>query len=169
MSKKLRTKEENVEEELKKIRLDDYSDSLGLEPEEIKDLPVKMRKELLEERLVVLLLRSPKSMGLFTKECLEDFSPQIKDIMLKMKDGLKIDSELFNQLALRSEIEEIEEKEIEPEIKYCLSEIILIKAKGELDQISQDIKRAEDEKDWERVGELTKNFNQILQQKCQKK
>jgi len=169
LSKKLRTKEENVEEELKKIRLDDYSDSLGLEPEEIKDLPVKTRKELLEERLVVLILRFPKSIGLFTKECLEDFSPQIKDIMLKMKDDSKIDSELFNQLALKSEIEEIEEKEIEPEIKYCLSEIILIKAKGELDQISQDIKRAEDEKDWERVGELTKNFNQILQQKCQKK
>ncbi|MBM3257768.1 MAG: DNA primase, partial [Candidatus Nealsonbacteria bacterium] len=138
LSKKLRTKEENVEEELKKIRLDDYSDSLGLEPEEIKDLPVKTRKELLEERLVVLILRFPKSIGLFTKECLEDFSPQIKDIMLKMKDDSKIDSELFNQLALKSEIEEIEEKEIEPEIKYCLSEIILIKAKGELDQISQD-------------------------------
>ncbi|MBL7142169.1 MAG: DNA primase [Candidatus Pacebacteria bacterium] len=167
LAKKLKTKEENIEEELKKIKLEEYSDYLGMEPEEIKNLPVKSRNELLEERLVILFLKFPKSIEIIKDECLEDFSPQIKEIMLKMKKGLKIDSELFNQLALKSEIEEIEEKDIESEIQYCLSETVLIKAKNELDQISQEIKRAEEEKNWERVGELTKDFNQILQQKCQ--
>jgi len=169
LSKKMKVKEESIEEELKKIKPEDYSVPLGLEPEEIKELPIKSRKELLEERIVILLLKSPKSMEFIDKDSLEELSPQIKEIVLKLKENKEIDSELFNQLFLMSEIEEMEEKDIEPEIKYCLSEIKLIETKEELGQISQDIKSAEQEKDWEKVGELTKNFNKILQQKCQKK
>lgn len=169
LSKKMKVKEESIEEELKKIKPEDYSVPLGLEPEEIKELPIKSRKELLEERIVILLLKSPKAMEFVDKDSLEELSPQIKEIVLKLKENKEIDSELFNQLFLMSEIEEMEEKDIEPEIKYCLSEIKLIETKEELGQISQDIKSAEQEKDWEKVGELTKNFNKILQQKCQKK
>ncbi len=167
LAKKLKTKEENVEEELKKVRLEGYSESLGLEPEEIKNLPVKPRKELLGERLIVLFLKFPKTLEIIKNECLDDFSPEIKEILMKLKEGSKIDSELFNCLALKSEIEEIEEKDIEPEIEYCLSEIGSIKIKNELNEMSQEIKKAEDEKNWERVGELTKDFNQLIQQKCQ--
>jgi len=183
LAKRLKVKEENIEEELKKAKVEEYPEALGLEPEEVSNLPPKSRRELLEERLVTLILKAPQNMEIIKEEELNRLSPQIKEILLKLKKNKKIESDFFNYpnavksgeeinlfdyLALKAEVEEIEEKEISPEIQCCLKEILVIEIKDKLDKISQDIKTAEEEKNWKRVEELTKEFNELAKQKCQK-
>ncbi|MDP1538468.1 MAG: toprim domain-containing protein, partial [bacterium] len=176
LAKKLRVKEEDIEEELKKVKLEEHPGVLGIEPEEIKNLAVKSREELLEERLVILILKSPQNIALVKKEDLERLSGPVKEILIKLKENAKIDSDFFNYpsaakgeeeihlfdyLALRADVEEIEEKEIAPEIQCCLKEILLIEIKDKLGRISQEIKKAEEEKNWKKVEELIKEFNQL--------
>ena len=167
LAKKLRVKEENVEEEFKKVKLGEYPEILGIEPAEIKNLGFKTRKEMLEERLVILVLKAPQNIGIIKEEELNGFLPQIKEILIKLKKNKKIESDFFNYLALKAEVEEIEEKEICPEIQCCLREILLIEIKNKLDQISQEIKKAEEERNSKKVEELIKEFNQLAKQKCQ--
>jgi len=159
LARRLNTKEEDVEEELKKVKLEEYSEVLEPGPEEIKNLPLKSRNELLEERLIILILKSPQNIKIIKKEDLEKFSGPVKEILIKLKKGAKIDSDLFNYLALKAEIEEIEEKEITSEIQHCLKEILIIETKNKLNQISQEIKKAEEEQNWKKVEELIKEFN----------
>ena len=91
----------------------------------------------------------------------------------------------FNYLALKAEIEEvdepsfhllprssrpateegtrsaIEEKEILAEIQFCLREIKSSEIKNKLDQISQEIKKAEEVKDLGKIEKLSQEFNQL--------
>ncbi len=167
LADELETKEEDIEEELKKIKLDEFSEVYGMEPEEIKSLPPKTRRELLEERVIILLLRFPQREELIGEEILNQFSDQRREILVKVKENPKFNSKklspetlsLFNYLALRSEIEEIEEKEVLPEIKYCLREIKSLGIKNKLDIISKDIRKAEKEKNLEKIEKLTKEFH----------
>jgi DNA primase len=177
LSRRLNVKEENIEEELKKVRLEnDSSEIMGLEPEEVKNLPAKTRKQLIEERLVTLILKAPDNLEMIKKEMISCFSPEIKEILLNLKAYPNLDAKklapdlanLFNNLALQAEIEEIEEKDIIAEIENCLSELDSLETKNKLDRISKDIKKAEEEKDFKKIEELTKEFNQLIKEKCQK-
>ncbi|MDD5145155.1 MAG: DNA primase [Candidatus Pacebacteria bacterium] len=170
LAKKLSVKEDDIREELKKVKLENYSESLGLEPEEIKNMPSKTRRELLEERVIILLVKSPKNMNIVKeKENIAFISP-LKDIFAKLKEkpdlkGEDLDPEmagLFNPLALRAEIEEIQEKELVPELECCLKEIFQLDLKDKLDQITRELRKAEGEKDPARIEELTKKFNQLM-------
>ena len=173
LASELETKEEDIEEELKKVKLDEYSEVYGIEPEEAKVLPPKTRRELLEERIITLILRSPQGTGLIKEEQVSQFSDQRREILVKVRENPKFDSKelspellgLFNYLALRSEIEEIEEKDVLPEIECCLREIKALEIKNKLDRISKDIKRAEGEKDSGKIEKLTKEFHQLIEQR----
>ncbi|MFC1663896.1 DNA primase [Patescibacteria group bacterium] len=175
LAKKLEVKEESIEEELKKVKLEGFSDAYGLDPEELGQLPPKSRKELLEERLVVLLLisKSSENLKLITEKELVNFFPKMKEILAFVKknltQGLKFDvkelssdlASFFNYLYLKSEIEEIEEKDIVPEIQCCLREINSLEIKNKLDKISQEIKKSENEKDSKRINVLIEKFNKL--------
>jgi DNA primase len=172
LAKKLRVNEEDIEEELKKIKLGSEDEVYGLEPEEIKNIPPKSRKELLEERLVTLILRLPENLEIIQKNQITYFSPQIREILINLKANPKLDpkkltpelANLFNYLSLKSELEEIEEKDVIPEIEYCLKEIQSLEIKNKLDQISKDLKKAEEEKDAKRINDLTQKFKDTASQ-----
>jgi DNA primase len=183
LAKNLEVKEENVEEELKKIKLEE--ETLGLEPEEVVALPQKSRKELLEERLIALILKKPENLNLIDEEKLSSFSSKGKEILLNLKEDIKFpleklsqqSQEYFNYLSLKSEIEEvaetsshlppqaatrpsaIDEETVLDETKFCLKEIQLLEIKTKLNEISKEIKKAEDEKDSEKIKKLTQEFN----------
>ncbi len=55
LAKELEVREENIIEELKKVKLEE--EVFGLEPEEIINLPQKTRRELLEERLIIMFFK----------------------------------------------------------------------------------------------------------------
>jgi len=116
LAEELEVKEESIEEELKKVKLEE--EIYGLEPEEQINLPPKSRKELLEERLLTMILKTPQNLNFIEKNKLTYFSPQIQEILIKLAEGQKIDSDFFNYLALKAEVEEIGEREILPEIQF---------------------------------------------------
>ena len=170
LAKRIRTKEEDVEEELKKVKLDEYSEALGMEPEEIANLPLKSRKELLEERLIILVLKFPKNLEIIREYEITDLSPLIGEILGKLKENQDLDPKklskeaevLFNCLALKSEIEDIEEKDIAPEIRCCFRELKYLETKNKVDLISKDIKEAEEEKDLKKIEKLAQELNSLI-------
>lgn len=189
LAKDLGVREEDLREELKKVKLEE--NLYGLEPEEIISLPPKSRKELLGERLLTLILKTGnKNLNLIDEKENSYFSQKTQEILMNLKKDYnppttsshppeggwapknfpteKLSPETidyFNYLALKAEIEEIEEKDIEPEIKYCLKEIQHLGVKNKLDQISQEIKKAEEEKDSKKIEKLTQEFNEFAKEK----
>jgi DNA primase len=169
LAKRLGVSTEDVEEELKKIK-EDYSDKLGIESEEEKNIPVKTRKELLEERLIVLFLKYPNQLEGLLEDQFSSFSSQIKDLIFKLKKNSKLDGKdlepeivtWFNSLALMSEVEEIEEKDAILDIKYCIREIDSLELKNKLTEVTKEIKKAELERDDKKKEELTIKYNQLL-------
>ena len=172
LAKDLGVREEDLREELKKVKLEE--NLYGLEPEEIISLPPKSRKELLGERLLTLILKTGnKNLNLIDEKENSYFSQKTQEILMNLKKDKNFPTEklspetidYFNYLALKAEIEEIEEKDIEPEIKYCLKEIQHLGVKNKLDQISQEIKKAEEEKDSKKIEKLTQEFNEFAKEK----
>ncbi len=161
LAKKLEVKEESVEEELKKTKIENI-EIVSL-PAENKN-PIKSRKELLEERIVTLIIKFPKNINLIEKDKLVDFPDDIQKFLISLRKNQNPDSEFFNYLSLKAEIEDIEEKEVESEIKYCLAELQSLKIKNKLDEISKEIKKAEFEKDSKKLEKLTQDFNQLAKE-----
>jgi DNA primase len=166
----LGVKEESVSEELQKISLRrsgelNREEKIGKEAE--KGSRRKTRKELLEEYLVVLAIKSPENISLLGEEDFKLFSLQISQLINYIKKkgaGLAgVSAEMgdaLNYFSLKSEIEEIEDDKIKEEFKNCLREIRKLAVREELNMISQKIKKAEQEKDFEKVNKLVQKFNQ---------
>ena len=168
LAKKIRVKEEIIEQEMKKIRLEENVYPVELEKKDIIEPALKTRQELIEERITVLILKFPEKKDIVKKQDLDSFSETIKQFLSCMGEAKqKINPLLFNQLSLQAELEEIEEKDVSLEIEYCLSEIRLMKIKEQLDEISWEIKKAEQEKNHKKIEELIKKFNELSKQKCQ--
>ncbi len=165
LARELEVEEGDIREELKKVKLEE--NLYGLEPEEIISLPPKSRKDLLEERLLTLVLRTNPNL-IDAKEN-PYLSQKGQEILMNLKkdknfspDKLSPETlDYFNYLALKAEIEEFEEKDIEPEIRYCLKEIQKLGVKNKLEQISREIKKAEGEKDSKKIEKLTQEFRQL--------
>ena len=169
--------EEAIAEELKKIL---KKKEAGEIPEARAELaPVskeKSRKEILEERILSLVLKSPQDLNILEKDFLPLFSPQIKVILASFKkeevdneeklektlkglekkeEGIK---EILDSCSLRAEIEEAPEPE--KEIQLCLKELKGLETKKRLDELSKEIQVAEEEKNEKKVKELIQEFNQ---------
>jgi len=171
LAKELEVKEENVVEELKKIKLEE--ETYGLEQEEVENLPPKTRKELLEERLLMLIVRNTENLKLIEenihldlKDDIPCFSKKSVEILTNLKKELNFPLEnlspealdFFNYISLKSEIEEIDEKEIIKETSFCLKEIQSLEIKNKLNEISKEIKKAEEQKSPE-TQKLLEEFN----------
>ncbi|HDH99262.1 MAG TPA: DNA primase, partial [bacterium] len=121
LSKRLRAREEDIREELGKIKSEG-----GISQEDTKEScpPVKKtRKEMLEERLVLLALKFPQDVAIISDKDLELFSPQIRDVLSVVKKGKRPKSEVFDILSFRAEMEKLEEKDVQSEIRFCINSI----------------------------------------------
>lgn len=173
LAEELSAKEDDIRMEMEKLKLEE--EKFGLEPEELIKTPTKSKKELLEENLLVLILKSPEHLKLISPEMLEFFSTATREILTNLQKDLKINlenlsseiREYFQIISLKAEIEEIEKEKILPEIEFCLKEIQKITLKDKLSQISEEIRKAEKEKDEEKVKKLTEEFS-LLSRKLSK-
>jgi DNA primase len=161
LSKRLESREEDIREELKKVRVETYNSSAQAQ-KEITPPPQKSRRELLEERLLTLVLKSPQDLNLITENTLDTFSASIKEVLAKLKNNQIPDSPIFNELSLKAEVEEAEKENILPEIKSCLYEIQSLEMRNKLDKISLEIKKAEEGSDLKKIEELTQKFNRLI-------
>ncbi len=161
LARRLQVKEETVEEELKNV-----SSGPGVVPfleEEAPVLPkVMTRKQLLEERTASLVLRNPGStLELITDDYLPYFDPKIQTIFVDLRQQKTPQTDDFvNYLFLRGEVEG-ESVDCLAEVKLSLREIEKMETKNKLDEISHEIKKAEFEKELERVNNLTREFNKL--------
>jgi len=166
LAKKLEVSENVVEQELKKTKIEE--EAFGLEPEEKEVIIQKPRKDLLEERLIVLLLRSKSLISGIDNDFYNLLSPQSFQIISCLKDNKEVPEELsetFNYLGLKADIEEgFDEQETQEEVVDCVNEIKILAMKEKLDKISQEIKKAELEKNQSKIKELTEEFNKLAKQ-----
>ena len=171
LAEALDVKDEDISEELQKVPLQRLNEFNGREKIEERQKEKKQtRKELLEERLAMLAIKSPKDINLLKEKDFELFSPRISQLINYIKEKGVSPSEniplsaglndSLNYFSLKADIEEIENNKIGEEFNNCLAEIRKLAIKGELDKISQEIKKAEQEKNFERVNELVQRFNQ---------
>lgn len=76
-----------------------------------------------------------------------------------LKGRMNNSSLLYNALALGADIEEAEEKDAEQEVRVCLKELFCIGIKNQLNQINDDLRKAESDKNSEAAERLMKEFN----------
>jgi hypothetical protein len=165
LARGLEVSESYVEEELTKVKLEE--EQFGLEEGEAISLPQKSRKELLEERLIILILKNLGKVDRIEDENLKFLSQSAKEIILSLKKernlfpkNLSLEAdEKFNYLALKAEIEEIEKDKLDFEIDFCINEIKHLEIKNKLEEIAQKIREAEEKKDFEKIKELSHQFN----------
>ena len=170
LAKNLGVREEVISEEMKKINSPQFPDIT--EPgEDLASSKPKSRLEMLEERILTLFLKFPSFLNLMGEEKFEMFTQKGKEILFALKKTPEFDMEgkispeafdYFNYLFLKKDIEK--EEAPEKEIQNCLKEIYSIYLKTRLDEISQDIKKAEQERDFPRVDHLVQKFNQLSQE-----
>ncbi|MEA3344323.1 MAG: DNA primase, partial [Patescibacteria group bacterium] len=175
----LETREEDIIEEIEKNK---YSSSERIksfekpvEPtDKAKTVREKNRKGLLEEQLIILIIKSPENLDLLKEEDFELLSSETSEIIQRFKEqgfDLKdVDSEmdkLIDYLSLKAEvqslldkgsaIEKFEEdfkKEEMQEFENCLKELKILAFKDNLNSISKDIKESEKNENFDRVKEL---------------
>jgi len=169
LARELEVKEADIEEEMKKVKLENLD--FEIQPSESESKPQKVvpksRKELLEERLLSLLLKSPNFLNAVEEKYVSCFSTKSQQIFENFQNLQNLppeNADFINYLSLKSELEEIEEKEILPEIQFCLKEIQCLEIKSKLDQISKEIKKAEISNNLEKIKDLTQQFNQIAKE-----
>jgi DNA primase catalytic core len=177
LARRLQVKEEAVTEELKKTKLDREFVVAEVEPEEPPMATLqKSRRELLEERLATLILRCPGMIDSVPEEIFQGLSPQIGQIFSQLRgnpnlvaavsSGQKIETaelpaelnDFLNYLLLKSEVESTD---VEPakECESCLREIKFLDVKYKLNELSNEIKKAEEERNLDAVDDLIKKFN----------
>ena len=181
LSQKLDTREDAILEELKKVKSNDLyltrdaTKEKALEVDN-KNLTAEGRKKLLEDKIMSLILKDPESLNLIEQphhnlfcEKTQKFIENIKKITplengepkVAFADAFKIDGykDFLDTLSLRAEVE-YEEDGCE-EIQLCLAQLKDINIRDRRAKISQEIKKAELEKNFEKVGHLIKEFNLI--------
>ncbi|MFA5746840.1 MAG: DNA primase [Candidatus Paceibacterota bacterium] len=181
LSKKLKAREEDLEAELDKIKIESpsYEQASYGQPEPSKNRPSdickKPRKELLEEELLVLILAKPQVVADVSEEIIGTIAAPINDIILKIKENFEIaqadlqkqfekdagGSDLLNRALLRSDIEKEQMDEFDESFKACLEQIEEMQTKGLLNKLSFEIKDAERSGDPEKTKDLTSQFNNL--------
>ncbi|MBC7074112.1 toprim domain-containing protein [Candidatus Parcubacteria bacterium] len=164
LSEVLEIREDDLRKELAKLSLKE--EFFGLEPEEVAKIEEKpkTKREILEERLIFLVLKFPDFISKIQQEILEYLKEETKEILEVLKGNKKKEElseqakEIYFSLALKSEIEEISIEEAEKDFGFCQKEIYLLSIKEELNKISQQLKLKKDDK------ELLEKFK-ILSQK----
>jgi DNA primase len=165
LSREIEVSKESLSKEMERIKKED--NFFGQEKEEVILRVEKSKKEILEERLLTLLLKLPQNLVLIDNEKIEYFSPQMKEILEKLKEDLRFDpktlsekaKEIFFEASLKSEIDEnLEKEEITKETNFCLREISKDFVREKLTKISELVKEAETNKNQKKLEELLKEL-----------
>ena len=199
LAEKLKIKEEDIEEELKKNKKTEFMFSNSAANKVSgPNKKTKNRKDLLEERIGALILKYPQYFNLAYDNYLSCFSEDFKMLLgylkkniisspdrivfseniWKKEDGTEKFVDCVNLLWLEAEagynplcgdVFEIDASfDPEREIKTCLRELENLEIKKELDEISRQIKDAENQKDPQKTEALIKKFEQLTRDSFEK-
>lgn len=172
---RLEVSEDKVEEELNKYTALDTKAEEPKEQELKKEEEPKTRQQLIEERIITLLLAFPESLGQLVDKEIQFFSKEAQEILKEFKKDEKNfstsystfdltdeEKQLLDGLALRGEAEKtIGEIDCAEELAVCLKELSQMIKKAQMLSLAQEIKKAEKAKDSEKLQKLTHKFNEL--------
>ncbi len=163
LSEKLKVKESAVINDLEKI--EDNNKTVEEKKEKAKEK--KSRNELLEERFLISFIKNDKNRNL-EKEQINFFSEDSKKIIdyFENKEKKELDEktkERIDYLSMKADID-LEKIDCDKELNSCLLEIKNLNIKKKLNELSNEIKKAEQSNDSTKVEELKKEFNSCCQQ-----
>ncbi|MCX6719596.1 MAG: DNA primase [Candidatus Staskawiczbacteria bacterium] len=174
LAEKLGVKEDAITDELRNIKQDN-----AVQPASAKasagagknNLSVEGRKNLLEDKIISLIFKDPENLNLIEETHLGLLCEKTKEFIKNVKNPEFVQSEEYkdflNTIALRAEVDFQEDPSAgsgqagSDEILLCLSELKDIYIRDRRSRISQEIKKAEQEKDLEKVNKLIGEFNLI--------
>ena len=161
MSQRLRIKDEDIRTEMKKVKVEENNIP---EKEVINIKEKKTRREMLEEDILSLTLLEPAKASELTEEMIEVFSPEAKDVFLKIKNKEDLGvSDYSSYILIRSELmKEVEDLIVNEEWNKCLAELQSLIKKQERDRLTQEIKSKEKEGAFADVKELLLKFNKLI-------
>lgn len=168
LARDLCVREEDLRIELKKVKLNQYT----VAPEPAKrEVRVKSRKERLEERILVLLIKFPEMAAMIDGAVLTFFSEHGRQIIGAVKAGKADDpgfegllKDYFNNLALIAESETTEKRDAENEIECHLfgdNGVRDIQLKEEHMRLMQEMRKAEIAGDQKAAGETRGRINSV--------
>lgn len=176
LSKRIKIKEEILEAEFKKS-LSPETKTEKAEQDTIS--PKKSRREMLEEKILSLILKDVKNADILEENSFLFFTPKCQKILKQLRkknfNREKFQASIFsrwdeetrdflNYLALKADLEPGDQKEIKKEILSCLRDLKELVIKQKLEKVSESIKQAEQDKKFERVNALLEKFNQLTKQ-----
>ena len=163
LAEKLGVKESIIETELKNTKDREVGIGSGYINREKKSnqLP-KTRKYILEETVALLIFKNPKKLNLIKEEFFSYFSSKFQTFFTELKEGKPPQNlDFISSISFFYDFLEGEDIDYNLEIKACLREIKRLEIKSRLDEISQNIKRAEQSCDLKKVDNLTQKFNKL--------
>ncbi|TSC94139.1 MAG: DNA primase [Parcubacteria group bacterium Licking1014_1] len=165
LSQKLGIREEVIIEELKKAKGASIS-KISQNTEGKTCLPAD-RKKLIEEKIISLVLKDPENLNLIEELHNSFFSERTKKLIENLKNPLSAsnDEELNNFLAVLSLRAEVDfEEDGQKEIQLCLLQLKNMSVREKLGEISDNIRKAEEARDFQRVNILMEEFNKIIRE-----
>ena len=156
--------EEYLREELKKVKLNEY---IAAGDSEAAARPVRPRQQRLEERIMVLAIKFPKTADLIGSEAKDFLSSPGKEIIEAIiadqnysGQGLEGSvKELYEARFMEAESETIDERSAGDEMKFHIARIKESLFKKSLAKLSRELLEAEKLGDHETARQLRENFN----------
>ncbi len=165
LSRGLSIDKDAILKELNKNSVERIGSKNIIDSKEDKKTP---RKNLLEERSLIIGLKIPGNFKNISKEDRDFFSKESQEIMDLFDKPLEEEippaiKEKIDYLSMKAEIDDstIEPKE---ELNNCLREIRMLALKKKLNDISKEIKGAEEKDNHVRAQELSNEFNLLCQE-----
>lgn len=157
LSQKLDIREDAIIAELKSINSEKNNFA---EDKNFKEIKLKNnRKKLIEDKIISLVVKDPENLNLIEDSYYPLFCEETKSFLENLKNSAKEPSDISAVLALKAEVE-LEEDGCK-EIQLCLALLKDINIREKRCKISEEIKKAEEAKDIEKVNNLIKDFNLI--------
>jgi len=168
LSQKLDIREAAIIEELSRFERDPAAAGKNIRTAEIvkNNITAESRKKLIEDKIISLVVKDPENLNLVEELHYPLFCEETKSFLENLKNGGENTSDIAPVVALRAEIEFEEDGEPglpagRQEIQLCLALLKDINIREKRCKISEEIKKAEQEKDVEKVNSLIKDFNLI--------
>lgn len=190
LSGALGVKEEVIIEELAKIKTNIAPEvKLETEIDAFQKAPTGQRKKLIEEKIIALILKNPAYIKLIGENRYALFSERISKFLRKLAQIIDLPQVELNKEEEKSDFKKMFEEIIaddsefknlvaaltlkgdvvwqedgEDEVNLCLLELKNIELREKLNKISENIKRAESEKDHQEASDLIEEFNKLTKE-----
>ncbi len=176
LSNRLNIKEAVLIQEMEKIKnFQDVEDEKFFNFSNSNKQPLKNKKELLEERIIILVLLFNEFADIvdttinldatvysdFFTEIIKLIKEEKKIAIIQEKISKGSDLDFFNYLLIKVENSLIEKDDAEEEIKLCLKEIKKIKLKEKREEIIKKIKETEQQKSSKNKQEVEKLLGEL--------